>query len=182
MSQNKRKSSKNPNTQECKTFSGPKPNKPCVFPFDYKGFTHFDCITVEHDQLWFSTEVHANGGHVDGNWGNCGDECFSGDNLQLISDDNTSLRSRHNPRDPNNADPSLRSRHNPRDPANEDSSLRSRHNPRDPANEDSSLRSRHNPRDPDNQDSSLRSRHNPRDPANADPSLRSRHNPRDPGN
>ena len=67
--------------QKCKTFSGPKPNKPCVFPFDYKGFTHFDCITVEHDQLWCSTEVHANGGHVDGNWGNCGDECFSGKGL-----------------------------------------------------------------------------------------------------
>ena len=64
--------------QECNTFSGPKPNKPCVFPFDYKGFTHFDCITVEHDQLWCSTEVDSNGSHVDGNWGNCGDECFSG--------------------------------------------------------------------------------------------------------
>ena len=63
---------------KCKTFSGPKPNEPCVFPFDYKGFTHFDCITVEHDQLWCSTEVNANGSHVDGNWGNCGDECFSG--------------------------------------------------------------------------------------------------------
>ena len=64
--------------QKCKTFSGPKSNKPCVFPFDYKGHTHFDCITVEHDQLWCSTEVDSNGGHVDGNWGNCGNECFSG--------------------------------------------------------------------------------------------------------
>ena len=64
--------------QKCKTFSGPKPNKPCIFPFDYKGRTHFDCITVEHDQLWCSTEVDANGSHIDGNWGNCGDECFSG--------------------------------------------------------------------------------------------------------
>lgn len=62
---------------ECKTNSGPKPNKLCVFPFTFQGLENFECATIEHNQPWCPTEVYENGSYVDGQWGNCDNSCFS---------------------------------------------------------------------------------------------------------
>ena len=62
---------------ECKTNSGPKPNKLCVFPFTFQGLEYFECPTIEHNQPWCPTEVYENGSYVDKQWGNCDNSCFS---------------------------------------------------------------------------------------------------------
>ena len=51
---------------ECTTVSGPDPNKPCVFPFEYNGIIYHECTEVDHDQFWC---------HTDQDWGNCGTNC-----------------------------------------------------------------------------------------------------------
>ena len=79
-------------------FSGPSPNKPCIFPFKYNGVTFHGCtlkggslylgsIRVcfliifcgcnPYYQPWCSTKVDATGTHVgkQGFWGNCGPQC-----------------------------------------------------------------------------------------------------------
>ena len=63
---------------QCLTESGPLPEKPCVFPFIFKGTTYSECTSFEHDQHWCSVEVASDGVHVDGKWGNCGSNCHIG--------------------------------------------------------------------------------------------------------
>ena len=64
--------------QECKTISGPEPNKPCVFPYIDNGIKHFECTSMFDNQPWCSIEVDNNGNHVTGQWGYCDTECFEG--------------------------------------------------------------------------------------------------------
>lgn len=67
------------------TVSGPKPDKPCIFPFKYDGkifktCTYYD-YDVGEDQAWCATKVDSSGNYIYGdtrqqeNWGNCGPKC-----------------------------------------------------------------------------------------------------------
>ena len=65
----------------CVTESGPDPNKPCIFPFEFGGTTYNEC-TFEGNQPgdtqpWCSTLTNNNGVHVggQGNWGFCSSTC-----------------------------------------------------------------------------------------------------------
>ena len=63
----------------CRTIKGPSPNLPCVFPFEFKGIDHNQCIW-DGDSVngaWCSTKVDKKGKHVSGggHWGNCAPEC-----------------------------------------------------------------------------------------------------------
>ena len=63
----------------CKTASGPSSNKPCVFPFKFRGELHNDCNWDGDSSqgAWCSTLIDDSGQHVGakGNWGNCGPKC-----------------------------------------------------------------------------------------------------------
>ena len=57
----------------CKTVSGPAPNKPCVFPFRFKGVTYKTCTFEQSSTPWCSTGVDKYGNHISnkGLYGNC---------------------------------------------------------------------------------------------------------------
>ena len=61
------------------TISGPSPSMPCVFPFQFKGIDHNQCIWDGDSENgpWCSTNVDDDGKHIsgEGNWGNCASEC-----------------------------------------------------------------------------------------------------------
>merc|ERR1711943_106519 len=52
-------------------------NKPCLFPFVYKGVSYDSCTSEDHWMPWCPTQV-ADGAVVvgSGNWGNCAASCF----------------------------------------------------------------------------------------------------------
>lgn len=52
-------------------------NKPCLFPFVYKGVTYDSCTSEDHWMPWCPTHL-ADGAVVvgSGNWGNCAASCF----------------------------------------------------------------------------------------------------------
>ena len=56
-----------PPTGNCMTVSGPSPGMQCIFPFTIGGITHTACTTQHSDPgdlPWCSTQVDANGNHV----------------------------------------------------------------------------------------------------------------------
>ena len=59
----------------CMTNGGTIPNKPCVFPFNYKGTDYTTCTNVGEDFSWCSTKVDSDGNHIGGNWGSCEPTC-----------------------------------------------------------------------------------------------------------
>jgi len=65
----------------CTTVSGRDPNKPCVFPFTFRGKTYNTCTWDMHHltgrKAWCSTYVNDTGHHQggQGNWGACGSGC-----------------------------------------------------------------------------------------------------------
>merc|ERR1712142_812663 len=65
----------------CMTNSGAAANKPCIFPFSWRGITYNECTWVEYHNTeykpWCSTMVDENGAHIggQGKWGNCGPSC-----------------------------------------------------------------------------------------------------------
>ena len=65
--------------QGCVTVDGPSPNMPCIFPFEFKGIDHNQCIWDGDSEngAWCSTKVDTDGKHVsgNGNWGNCASKC-----------------------------------------------------------------------------------------------------------
>jgi len=66
--------------ESCKTTSGASVNKPCIFPFKYRGVEYNRCTLVDSspdNKAWCSTEVDSTGNHVggQGKWGNCGPAC-----------------------------------------------------------------------------------------------------------
>ena len=79
------------NYTNCITSSGATPNLQCIFPFEYQGKMHHECIWDEHpleddwlkyqndpgylDGAWCSTKVDNKSVHVPSNWGNCGPGC-----------------------------------------------------------------------------------------------------------
>ena len=52
---------------------------PCIFPFEFKGIDHNQCIWDGDSEngAWCSTKVDSKGKHLSGygNWGNCASEC-----------------------------------------------------------------------------------------------------------
>jgi len=65
----------------CETDGGANPNRPCIFPFKYKG-QHYNTCTLKdaentNNKAWCSTQVDKFGNHVRGRekWGNCGQDC-----------------------------------------------------------------------------------------------------------
>ena len=60
------------------TVSGPRPNKPCVFPFEFAHMI-YDYCTDEKDpgNFWCSTKVDKDGKHIGGanEWGYCEKDC-----------------------------------------------------------------------------------------------------------
>ena len=63
---------------KCFPISGPEVGKECHFPFVYKENTYWECTDKDHDQKWCSTEVYNVKEHINGMYGNCGNECTSG--------------------------------------------------------------------------------------------------------
>merc|ERR1712183_107499 len=68
--------------ETCITTSGASANKPCIFPFKYRGVVYNKCTWVDaathtNNKAWCSTEVDSRGYHVggQGKWGNCGPAC-----------------------------------------------------------------------------------------------------------
>jgi len=52
-----------------------KEDKPCVFPFIYKGETYQSCTKVDHDDWWCSISTDTTGHHITGQWGHCNSAC-----------------------------------------------------------------------------------------------------------
>ena len=67
------------NAQNCSvTVSGPRPNKPCVFPFKFGRKVHWSCTDLsDPGKFWCSTKVDKNGKHIGGasEWGYCHKSC-----------------------------------------------------------------------------------------------------------
>ena len=60
---------------KCLTESGNYPDEPCVFPFKYKNWVFNGCIPETNGgKAWCSTEVDADGVHVEQKWGYCKSE------------------------------------------------------------------------------------------------------------
>ena len=66
----------------CTTTSGDDPDKPCIFPFKFRGITHNNCTLIGNEpgkvSAWCSTKVDDSGKHVGGgkgNWGVCEPKC-----------------------------------------------------------------------------------------------------------
>ena len=63
----------------CKTVSGPKPGRDCIFPFKWNGQTFNSCPVDPDDKSkrWCSTKVDSNGNHVpnQNEYGHCGSFC-----------------------------------------------------------------------------------------------------------
>ena len=62
----------------CKTQGGTRTDKPCQFPFIFKGKTYTTCTNVEEDFYWCSTETNDNREHQSGEWGKCDVGCSFG--------------------------------------------------------------------------------------------------------
>ena len=64
---------------ECKTVSGPDDNKPCIFPFRFKGINYHTCTLEQatNGAPWCSTRVDKYGNHIggQGNYGECAPNC-----------------------------------------------------------------------------------------------------------
>ena len=50
---------------EVKSTMKPVKKRPCVFPFQYKGVTYYQCTSVDHSRPWCGTE------RKPGGWRNC---------------------------------------------------------------------------------------------------------------
>ena len=66
--------------QDCSfTVGGANPNKPCAFPFKFKGQQYRTCTDYSDPdgKFWCSTKVDRNGKHVGkaGEWGYCAEGC-----------------------------------------------------------------------------------------------------------
>ena len=67
--------------RNCRTTSGKKPNKPCVFPFISDGITYSDCTTDQNnpgEPAWCATMVDEKGVQVVNEWGFCNGKCQPG--------------------------------------------------------------------------------------------------------
>jgi len=70
---------------DCKTISGPDPNKPCIFPFNVNRVPYHAC-TTDHNEpgdttAWCATMVDEMGNAANwdaGKWGNCEEKCQQG--------------------------------------------------------------------------------------------------------
>jgi len=67
------------NKNEYSAFSEP---KQCVFPFKYNGIVYHGCTDFEWDALWCATKTSANGGYIEGEWGNCDPETCKGTTIE----------------------------------------------------------------------------------------------------
>ena len=60
----------------CTTIRGPRPDKPCVFPFILNGETKTSCIKGRlRPEPWCATKVDDANGYIRGEWGICGESC-----------------------------------------------------------------------------------------------------------
>ena len=65
----------------CKTYSGPKNDNPCAFPFTFNGTEYNRCIITEDrcGEPWCATENTENAGNLEsGSWGYCNHHCPDG--------------------------------------------------------------------------------------------------------
>ena len=66
---------------KCGTDGGADPNKPCIFPFKFRGVIHNACTKEGNKpgetKYWCSTKTNSNGCHIggQGNWGWCATSC-----------------------------------------------------------------------------------------------------------
>ena len=73
--------SKNFSSVDCLVSSGPRFGKKCIFPFTFRGNTHYGCTKQNQpilvNQPWCSTKVDQNGKHVarGGHYGGCSPNC-----------------------------------------------------------------------------------------------------------
>ena len=65
----------------CETDGGANPNRPCIFPFRFKGKSYNTCTLKDaeytNNKAWCSTQVDKFENHISGQgkWGNCGQGC-----------------------------------------------------------------------------------------------------------
>ena len=62
----------------CTTIRGPRPDKPCVFPFIFNGESKTNCIKGQlRPEPWCATKVNDDNEYIRGEWGICGESCFN---------------------------------------------------------------------------------------------------------
>ena len=65
----------------CTTVRGPRPNKPCKFPFIFNGEIKNTCIKGQlRPEPWCSTKVDVLEHYIRGEWGYCGESCSNSGN------------------------------------------------------------------------------------------------------
>jgi len=69
----------------CITSGGPRPNRPCVFPFRYNGKTYSTCTDITIGRYWCSTATRSDGTHITGRYGLCPSTCPSTRSCRTIS-------------------------------------------------------------------------------------------------
>merc|ERR1712087_5728 len=66
----------------CSTIRGPRPDKPCVFPFIFNGETKTTCIKGHlRPEPWCATKVNNANEYIRGEWGICNNSCFNSDKV-----------------------------------------------------------------------------------------------------
>ena len=61
----------------CTTIRGPRPDKPCVFPFIFNGENKATCIKGHlRPEPWCATKVDGANNYIRGEWGFCGESCL----------------------------------------------------------------------------------------------------------
>ena len=62
----------------CTTIRGPKPDKPCIFPFIFNGENETTCVKGRlRPEPWCSTKVDDSNNYIRGEWGFCGESCLN---------------------------------------------------------------------------------------------------------
>ena len=68
----------------CTTIRGPRPDKPCVFPFNFNGIEKTTCIKGRlRPDPWCSTNVDDSNNYIPGEWGYCGESCPNSGRYQV---------------------------------------------------------------------------------------------------
>ena len=60
----------------CTTSAGPRPGRPCIFPFRHLGIVYTSCTSSGKEAPWCSTSTTTAGTHIFGEYGFCPSDCL----------------------------------------------------------------------------------------------------------